>query len=150
VIAVSPQGLLPITTFPVNVRFRMHWGEMDAMGHANNTRYFTWFESARVAYFERLSLTLDASGPFGPILAHTACDFLQPVTYPAELIVGARMERLGRTSLTVVQALARAESPEKHLARGSATVVLVNYATGEKVPFPDDVRRAIEALERKT
>ena len=32
--------------FTVTLRLALQWGEMDAYGHANNTIYFRWFESA--------------------------------------------------------------------------------------------------------
>ena len=65
--------------FPVLVMFPVHWGEMDALGHVNNARYFTWFESARIALFGQIGVlaTREATG-IGPILATTTCDFLGP------------------------------------------------------------------------
>ena len=36
---------------PIEVRF----ADTDAMGHVNNARYLTYFEIARVAYYERVS-----------------------------------------------------------------------------------------------
>lgn len=48
--AASP----PMEGFPVVVRIPVLWGDMDALGHVNNARYFAWFESARIALFERV------------------------------------------------------------------------------------------------
>jgi acyl-CoA thioester hydrolase len=31
------------------VRMPIRWGDMDAMGHVNNTVYFRYFEQARIA-----------------------------------------------------------------------------------------------------
>jgi acyl-CoA thioester hydrolase len=39
------------------VSFDIHWGEMDALGHVNNIRYIAWFETARIALFERLGMS---------------------------------------------------------------------------------------------
>lgn len=135
--------------YPVTVRFPLHWGEMDALGHANNARFFTWFESARIAYFERVGLRLEPT-QVGPILKRCDCEFLRPVVWPAELIVGARVTDSRTTSFTMLYAVARAEEPEVPFARGSAIVVLVDYRSGQKVPIPDDLRARIEALERPT
>lgn len=41
---------------PVVIETPVAWGEMDAFRHVNNTAYFRYFESARIAYFERLNL----------------------------------------------------------------------------------------------
>lgn len=133
--------------YPVVARFPMHWGEMDALGHANNTRFFAWFETARIAYFTRVGLLADRPRELGPILATASCDFLRPLVYPADLVVGARVPKVGNTSFHMEYAVARADAPDLHLARGAAVVVLVNYATGEKVPVAPALRASIAALE---
>jgi acyl-CoA thioester hydrolase len=132
--------------YPVTVRFPMHWGEMDALGHANNTRYFAWFESARIAVFERLGLRADMPTDRGPILATTTCDFLQPIRWPADLLVGARIPSVGRTSFTMDYAIALGSAPDDPCAKGTSVIVLVNYQTGEKVPLDDAFRERINAL----
>lgn len=134
-----------LSDFPVVIEFPLHWGEMDALGHVNNTRYFAWFESARIRTFERIGV--DAAGPrsIGPILATTTCDFLRPITYPAHVRVGCRVTKIGTTSLTMDYAVLCA-GDDALRARGSSVIVLVDYATGAKVPVPDDVRDAIAKL----
>ena len=40
---------------PVHVeRLRILWGDMDALGHVNNTMYFRYMEQARIGLFELL------------------------------------------------------------------------------------------------
>jgi acyl-CoA thioester hydrolase len=137
---------VPLQDYPFVVSFPVHWGELDALGHVNNSRYFTWFETARMHLFERLGLESTGSPEVGPILAHTGCDFLAPVTFPAEVRVGTRIARVGTTSFTMEYAVALAETPEEPVARGTGVIVLVSYRSGEKVPIPDDLRVALEEL----
>ena len=132
--------------FPVVVRFPVHWGDMDALGHVNNACYFTWFESARMALFECVGLASAGVPEVGPILAHTRCDFLAPVRYPAEVVAGTRIERLGTTSFTMAYGIARAGSPEELVARGEGVVVLIDYGSGAKVAIPPPLREALGAL----
>ena len=40
-----------LESFPVVIRFPVHWGDQDAFGHVNNTVPLRWFESARIALF---------------------------------------------------------------------------------------------------
>jgi acyl-CoA thioester hydrolase len=35
-------------------RMPLRWGDMDAMGHVNNTVYFRYLEQARIELFEML------------------------------------------------------------------------------------------------
>lgn len=132
--------------YPVTVALTVHWGDMDALGHVNNARYFTWFESARIALFGRVGLTSVGKPEVGPILAHTRCDFLAPVTYPAELVAGTRIERLGNSSFTMGYAIAHAAAPGEPVARGEGVVVLIDYTSGAKVRIPDDLRQRLAAL----
>lgn len=133
--------------FSVTRAFPMHWGEMDALGHANNARYFTWFETARIAYFDAVCLNSHTPGALGPILATTTCNFKKSIVYPVDLVVGARVTRLGNTSFTMEYAVAPADAPDDHHATGSGVIVLINYETHEKIPMPDDLRAKIHALE---
>ncbi|MCO4745796.1 MAG: acyl-CoA thioesterase [Proteobacteria bacterium] len=120
---------------------------MDALGHVNNVCYLRWFEQARIAYFERIGLVSEGPSAIGPILATTTCDFLAPVTYPAEVVVGTSVERTGRTSFVMRYGVVLATAPDILVAKGSAVVVTVDYASGGKVPLTEALRAAIDALE---
>jgi acyl-CoA thioester hydrolase len=132
--------------FPVTVSFDIHWGEMDAMGHVNHARYFTWFESARIALFAKIGILADKPRDVGPILAMASCDFIRPVVYPASIVAGARILKVGRTSITMEYAVWLATEPEHPCARGASVAVLVDYRTMEKVEVPADVRANIASL----
>ena len=60
----------PLSSYPVRLPIRVAWGEMDAFAHLNNTVYFRYFESARIAYFEGMEILTKAGGVagVGPIL----------------------------------------------------------------------------------
>lgn len=132
--------------FPVSVPIRVQWGDQDALGHVNNTRHFAWFESARVELFERIACRVALGAEEGPILAATSCEYLAPIHYPAELLVGARIARTGRTSIHFEHAIARADRPSEPVARGTAVVVMVSYRSGQPLPLPDGMRKALEQL----
>ena len=119
------------------------WGEMDALAHVNNVRYIAWAETARIAFFRQLGLATLPEDPVGPILARIECDYLEPVEYPARVTVGIRAERVGNTSIVLEHEIWHAAAPERVVARGKAVVVMINYATQEKVPVPDEIRAAL-------
>src|SRR6516164_8841965 len=132
--------------FPVTVSYAIHWAEMDAMGHVNHARYFTWMESARIALFARIGIQADRPRDVGPILAMASCDFIRPVVYPASIVAGARILKVGRTSITMEYAIWLADEPERPCARGASVAVLVDYRTMAKVEVPADVRTKIAEL----
>jgi acyl-CoA thioester hydrolase len=131
--------------YPVTVTLPVLWGDMDALGHVNNARFFTWFESARIALFDRIGVASAGPSEIGPILATTSCDFLKPVLYPATVRIGVRVTRVGETSIGMEYEVA--DAPDGQLyARGTSVVVLVDYRSHKKVSIPADLRAAIAAL----
>jgi acyl-CoA thioester hydrolase len=134
---------------PVSVSIPVQWGDMDALRHVNNARFFSWFESARIALFRRIGVSTDGSSDVGPILATTTCDFLAPVVFPATVQIGVRVARVGETSIgmeyEVTDAGATGGTATVY-ARGTSVAVLVDYRSMQKVRVPDAVRAAIAAL----
>ena len=133
--------------FGVTEQFMMHWGDMDALGHANNAAYFKWFETARIAYFRKVGLQATTPTSVGPILATTTCNFLRPAVYPCDLLAGARVNKVGNTSFTMEYQLSPATEVDNPFATGSGVIVVINYKTSEKVRVPDEIRAAIATLE---
>ena len=119
---------------------------MDALQHVNNTRYFVWFESARMALFERVGLVSEGQPEIGPILAHASCDFRRPVVYPAEISVGVRIGRIGRTSFVMEYEAVETKHPDLPVATSECVIVLINYKTGEKLEIPKILRVALSTL----
>ena len=113
----------------------VRWGDLDAAGHVNNSRFFTYFEEARVGW---LAATLE--GPLfaesGPVLAHATCDFKQPLTYPATLTIDVYATPPGQSSLKTVYD-ARLAGSDDRVATGTAVLVWVSVESGETVPVPD-------------
>jgi hypothetical protein len=59
-------------------RIAIRWGDMDAMGHVNNTVYFRYMEQARIAWFESLVPRADAWGEISIVIVNASCNFRRP------------------------------------------------------------------------
>jgi acyl-CoA thioester hydrolase len=120
------------------------WGEMDAFQHVNNTVYFRYFESARIAYFEAVGylewMKVEGSGP---ILASTSCRFRRPLTWPDRIQIGARVSELGEDRFTMEYAI-YSEAQKTIAALGTGVAVHFDYRGGGKGPIPGVIRAAIE------
>ena len=137
----------PLEGFPVVLSVAVAWGEMDSYAHVNNTVYFRWFESARIAYFDRVGFRdLDGLQGIGPILASTACRFRRPLTYPDTIQVGARISALELDRFTMEYRITNQAGVL--VAEGTGVVVSYNYREGKKAPVPSAVADRIKALER--
>jgi acyl-CoA thioester hydrolase len=73
------------------VKIPVRWGDMDAIGHVNNAAYFTYCESARIDYFDRIGLGRFMEAAEGLAFAHAALNFRREVRYPAVVEVGVRV-----------------------------------------------------------
>lgn len=147
-LVASPNPLL--AEFPVVIALPVQWGDQDALGHVNNTVYFRWFESSRIAYTERFALfdTLRRTR-VGPILAAIGCDYRLPVEFPDTVEVGSRVVRMGTSSMAMEHALV-SRSSGVVAAQSMSTLVLYDYAAGRSRAIPDEIRRAIEGLEGRS
>ena len=113
----------------------VRWGDMDAGGHVNNSRFFSYFEEARVDWLGA-ALGTPLFTESGPVLAEASCDFQQPLVHPASLVIDVYATPPGRSSLQNVYDATLKESGER-VAVGTAVLVWVDVETGEPVPVPD-------------
>ena len=133
--------------FPVRLRLALQWGEMDAYGHANNTIYFRWFESARMEYFRRLGWPeLERELGVGPILHSTRARFRAPLEWPDEIEVATRAEEVGDDRFTMRYEVTSAKL-RRLACEGEGLIVAFDYRKKTKAALPDEIRRRIEALE---
>jgi acyl-CoA thioester hydrolase len=134
--------------FPVVITVPVSWGDMDAFQHVNNTRFFRYFEDARIAWFERTGLVDLSTSPtgVGPVLAQTSCRYHAPLHYPDDLHVGARVTRVGTHAFEMEY---RVVSVALHAvaATGHAVIVAYNFAREEKAVLPESWRRALSHVE---
>ena len=111
------------------------WGDMDALGHVNNGRYFDYFQEARIEWLA--SIKLDLRHDTGPVVIHVACTFLKPVVYPATCTLYSSLHSLGRSSVVLDHDLYQ---DEQLMAQGVSKVVWVDYQVNKSIPLPEAIR----------
>lgn len=137
----------PTAEYPVVVEIPLAWGEMDAYGHVNNIVYFRYFETARMAYFERLNAPdFTNRNPLGPILASTSCRFRAPLAFPDRVSVGARVARVDEDRFVMFYAV-YSHRLQKTAAEGEGTIVCFDYRENRKALLPEELKRKISELE---
>ncbi|MEW6335669.1 MAG: thioesterase family protein [Thermodesulfobacteriota bacterium] len=137
-----------LNDYPVIVEFPVAWGEMDAMGHVNNIVYFRYFESARIAYFEKINVMdyMTETG-VGPILAEISCKYKIPLTYPDKVLIGTRVVDI-REDRFIMKHLVVSAKHRKAAAEGDGVIVTFDYREGKKVAVPADMKRRILDMEK--
>lgn len=121
----------------------IRWGDMDAMGHVNNTVYFRYMEQARIEWFEQLGYNTGQNAREGPVIVNAACTFLAPLVYPGNVELRMFIGHPGRSSLPTHYEL-RLQGEEKLYATGDAKMVWINPASGRPIPLPDNMRKLAE------
>jgi acyl-CoA thioester hydrolase len=140
--------------FPHRLEQEVRFGDTDAMGHANNSRFLTYCESARIAYWE------EATGePFGlathgekesMILAEIRVTYRSQAYFGELLTVESRVGSVGRTSFTLEHRITTSESsrgPARLVATAEAVQVLFDYAAGRPRVVPDELVARLAAFE---
>ncbi|WP_373928083.1 acyl-CoA thioesterase [Abyssibacter sp.] len=125
---------------------QIRWGDMDSLGHVNNARYFTFSETARLAYRDAHFSGVELPPNQDLILARTGCDFIQQLKYPDDLDLGCRVMKLGRSSIVFDVAMFRTNS-DQLVAVSEAITVWFDYGAQATVPVPDALRDALTAFE---
>ena len=122
---------LSAQTSKINIRF----SDLDLFGHVNNAVYLTYYEEARVSYFnEVVGYDYDWSTE-GVILARFEIDFVLPVQYKDEVFIITKCCRIGNKSFDLAYKMFLIKD-EKEIMLSSATSVMVMYNYAEKKSIP--------------
>ncbi|MFD2608649.1 acyl-CoA thioesterase [Deinococcus taklimakanensis] len=78
---------------------QMRYSDIDTNHHVNNGRYGEYLENARIMMFRDLNVPHDEGHN---VLARMELDYVQEIHAGQKLVVESLVERIGRTSVTVV------------------------------------------------
>ena len=132
--------------FPVCIQQPVQWGDMDALRHVNNTVYFRYFENARIALMERTGINrLFLSDNIGPVLGHTQCKYLRPLTWPDQITVGTAVSAIHEKRFSMVYAVF-SHQQQTVAAEGTSEAVYLDMASGATCAIPDSIRQALTQL----
>jgi acyl-CoA thioester hydrolase len=116
----------------------IRWGDMDPMGHVNNTLYFRYLEIVRVEWLRTLQSQPDPSGT-GPVIVNAFCNFVRQLEYPGDILAKQYVCNPGRSSFDTYVTLERTDLPGVIHAAGGAKTVWVDLPKQKSVPLPDHI-----------
>ncbi len=138
-----------VSYYPVTLDIQVRFRDLDPLGHVNNAVYLSYFELARVKYFQ--SLGLETTSPHGLgeavrssyVVARVEVDFVRPVHLDEPVRINSRVLRVGDKSFRMGhQLLAKGELAAK------SEVVVVWLEAEKPARVPDVVRQAFKKLEK--
>jgi len=134
------------TKFIFTMKLDIRWSDMDELRHVNNAVYLTYFEQARVYYFQEACQWNWKE--IGVILASAHVDYLRPVVFPNPTYVYVRTSKIGTKSFEISYLITSiVKGVEELSTTGYTTMVLYDYETNKSVAIPDFLKERIRAYE---
>jgi len=130
-------------------RIPIRWGDMDAMGHVNNTIYFRYMEQARISWFEQLVPEDEVWQSTGIVIVNASCNYKRPITYPGTVEVRLMVGPPGGSSAPTFYEL-RVDADPVPYADGAAVVVFVDMKTQKPARIPEGIRQRLLESELRT
>lgn len=124
-------------------RLPIRWGDMDAMGHVNNTTYFRYLETVRIDWVRSIGCQPDPQGQ-GVVIVNAFCTFYKQLEYPGDIVVMMYVSDVGRSSFESWATMERVDDPGVVYAAGGATTVWVDFPKQKSVAIPDWFRAHLE------
>ena len=120
----------------------IRWGDMDAMGHVNNTLYFRFLETSRTDFFGPIGCLPNPEGQ-GHVIVNAVCNFYTQLEYPGDVLAKMYVSDPGRTTFESWCTLERVDQPGVIHAAGGATTIWVDFPQKKAVTMPDWMRELV-------
>ncbi|MFN8096850.1 MAG: thioesterase family protein [Dermatophilaceae bacterium] len=145
----EPRPVPRVRDFPVTWPVQTRWTDNDMFGHLNNAIYYALWDSAINAWIARDAGGDPMTDPAIPLVAESGCRYLGELAYPADLVVGIGVDRVGTSAVTFRLALyaAGARPDDPVAAAGRWVHVYVDRETRRPCAIPPEAR-AIYAAAR--
>lgn len=130
--------------------FRVRYSEIDGQGVVFNAHYLTYFDTTITEYFRALGYDQYADAQTTGIDFHVVKSLIEykaPVRFDWELDVGARVARIGNSSLVFELAIFL-KGGNDALVTGEVVWVYTDQKTHRPVPITTSIRESIAARER--
>lgn len=133
-----PEKKKLVMEMPMAIR----WGDMDAMGHVNNTLYFRYLETVRIEWMRSVGCQPDPQGE-GPVIVNAFCNFYKQLEYPGDVLVRMYVSDPGRTTFESWGTMERTDQPGVIYAAGGATTIWVDFPSQKARTLPDWMRELV-------
>jgi len=129
---------------PIQIRFV----DVDRLNHVNNSCYLSYFELARVCYFNDVFKGIIEWDKKGFVLARTELDHVEPIFLNDDLTCYTKVVKIGNKSLTIENSLSKKMNGTEVLcAKGIGVLVAFDYQQQFSIEIPEVWRNKLSAFE---
>ncbi|NNC83864.1 MAG: acyl-CoA thioesterase [Flavobacteriales bacterium] len=128
-------------------RIPVRFADIDAMGHVNNAVFLSYFEQARIDFFNT-----HVGGEWdwkdqGIVLARNEIDYMIPILLNDDVWIQTEIERYGTKSMTMGFTVydGRATDAPRIFAKGRCVLVAFDYHAGITKPLPEEWKATFQA-----
>lgn len=128
-------------TSQIQIRF----ADIDKLGHVNNAKYLTYFEIARMQFFEdefKNVKDLDWKTK-GLILAKTEVEFLVPILLEDKVEIETFCTKIGNKSFELAYRVFKINTTRILAAKGSSVLVAYNYIEQKSIPVEESWKKEL-------
>lgn len=130
--------------FPHHSFDKLRYSDTDMLGHVNNAAFATFFETGRVELLYDRPDPLTAPG-CSFVIAQLTIDFAAEILWPGKVDIATRVVAIGRSSVTLGQALFQ---DGRHVASSQSVSVQIDLADRKSRPLTAAALAALETLRR--
>jgi acyl-CoA thioester hydrolase len=120
----------------------IRWGDMDPMGHVNNTLYFRYLEIVRLEWLFKVGAAPNPDG-CGPVIVNAFCNFIKQLEYPGDVLARHYVTNPGRSSFDTYITLERTDLPGVIHAEGGSKTVWTDFKAQKSAPMPEWLRALV-------
>lgn len=125
----------------------IRFSDIDALGHVNNAVYLSYFEQARIQFFNQFGGRKWNWAEDGLLLARNEVNYLKPLLLHDQAHIEIRCTHVGTKSFTLAYRLYRkAASGNELCTEGLSVLVCYNYLTKTSIAIPDLWRKELLAV----
>ncbi|MFA5573619.1 MAG: thioesterase family protein [Brumimicrobium sp.] len=130
------------TPTKIKVRFR----DCDMLGHVNNAVYLSYFEQARMDYFNQMLGKKWDYSTHGLILVKNEITYLKAIHLDGEVEISLHLVHIGNKSFTFGY---KVMVNNTLCTTGKSTLVCYDFKKKKSVPIYPDFREAMEKLDKE-
>jgi len=134
--------------FKHKLQIQIRYKDVDIQGHVNNANHITYFETARVNYFNDI-LKRNDWNKTGMILAKTEIEYSEPVFMDDEVYCYTKITSFGIKSFEISNLITKKVGKEEMVcAHGKSVIVCFNYEIKQTVEIPEEWKAAVASYEK--
>jgi len=130
-------------------RIEIRFADIDAFGHVNNAFFLTYFEQARVGFFDQvLGWDYDWSKE-GVIVARSEVDYILPIHFRDTIHIYTGCIRMGNKSFDIAYQVIKTDVDGKEtlMADGVTVMVAFDYVNHKSIEVPESWKNMMKKFE---